>query len=157
MIGRKERKNNVEIYLKKSYIVLTFERENDFFMGNIKSIAFNDKFEHDNIETFMVVWIDAEINKKIENQKAQEQIRAVNKNFKVFENGKQCEKFIRSISSKKEILLIINDIQGQELIPKIHNLQQITTIYIYKEIKQDNEQWINQFSKVSLLCSLYHD
>lgn len=111
-------------------------------MGIIKSKVSDD------VETSIVVWVGGEINKKVESQKVQQRIQKIVSNFKVFEGENECEKYIRSISSKKRILLIINDQQGQKLIPNIHVLQQVTTIYVYCQTKQGNEQWTNQFSKV---------
>jgi len=117
-------------------------------MGNIKSVMFNDVIVHNNVEISIMIWLDADINKKVENQKAQQQLRNIVNRFKTFEDGNECEKYIRSISSKERLLLIVNDQQGREIIPHIHAFRQVTSIYVYCKDKKGNEQWTNQFSKV---------
>jgi len=120
-------------------------------MGNTRSVVSDDVTVRNDVEISIMVWVDAEINKKIENQKAQQQLRTIVNRFKTFEDGNECEKYIRSISSKERLLLIVNDQQGREIVPHIHAFRQVTSIYVYCKDKKGNEQWTNQFSKVKQL------
>ena len=117
-------------------------------MGITKSLMSNDVIVRNDLEISITIWLDAEINKNVENQNAQQQLRTIVNRFKTFEDGNECEKYIRSKSSKERLLLIVNDQQGRQIIPHIHTLQQVTSIYIYCNYKKGNEQWTNQFSKV---------
>ena len=123
-------------------------------MGNTKSLPSEDVIVRNDVEISIIVWLDADINKKVENQKAQQQLRAIVNHLKTFEDGNQCEKYIRSISSKERLLLIVNDQQGREIVPHIHTLRQVISIYVYCKDKKGNEQWINQFSKVKQIFSM---
>jgi hypothetical protein len=117
-------------------------------MGNTKGLPTDDVIVRNDLEISVMVWLDAEINKKIENQTAQHELRTIVNRLKTFEDGHQCEKYIRSISSKERLLLIVDEQQGREIVPHIHALRQVISIYVYCKEKKGNEQWTNQFSKV---------
>jgi len=117
-------------------------------MGIMKSLMSDNVIVHNDVEISITIWLDAEINKKVENQNAQQQLRTIVNRFKTFEDANECEKYIRSKSSKQRLLLIVNDQQGRQIIPHIHALRQVISIYIYCKDKNENEQWTNQFSKV---------
>ena len=107
------------------------------------------------VKSLILVWLDAEVNKNEENRKAQEQFRTIINCLKTFDNRNDCEKYIRSISSKEQILLIVSGRLGRELVPHIHQLPQIISIYVYCQDKKGNEQWANQFTKVKQTNYLY--
>jgi hypothetical protein len=115
-------------------------------MGNKNSVVDDEFNVHNDAEISIIVWLDAEINTKIENQKAQQQLCTIVNRFKTFEDAYECEKYIRTISSKERILLIVNDQQGRQVVSHIHAFRQIISIYVY--CKEKNEQWTKQFSKV---------
>jgi hypothetical protein len=106
-------------------------------------------------EISITVWLDAEVNINEENQKAQQQLLTIINNLKTFDNRNECEKYIRSISSQERLLLIVSGRLGKELVPHIHSLPQVTSIYVYCRDKKGNEQWAIHFTKVKLCHYLY--
>jgi hypothetical protein len=111
-------------------------------------------------ESVIAIWLDAEVNIKEENREAQKKLRTIISRLKTFESRNECEKYIRSISSAERLLLIVSGRFGRELVPDIHSLSQVTSIYVYCRDKKANEQWSNHFTKVKhiiyiLLLHLY--
>jgi hypothetical protein len=101
-----------------------------------------------NLETYFLIWLAAEVNSFNENVKVQQQLRRSINHLTTFDDDKKCEEYIRSVPKDDRIILIVNGQLGQKIVPRIHQLQQISSIYIYCMNKKQNEQWTQQFSKV---------
>ncbi|CAF3118066.1 unnamed protein product [Rotaria socialis] len=84
---------------------------------------------------------------------ALEQIPSSINHIKTFENIIGCEQFIRSLSDDDCIVFIADVPLGQQIIPRIHQLQQVLAIYIYSTEIQSNESWFRQFRKFRGICS----
>ncbi|CAF1200306.1 unnamed protein product [Adineta steineri] len=67
----------------------------------------------------------------------------------IFKELDQCEQYIQSISSSNQLIFIVSNNFGQELIPRIHQLSQVYSIYIYCHHEQEfNQHWTEQYNKV---------
>ena len=123
-------------------------------MGNTSSVVSDDVVISNGVETSVIVLLDAEFN-NVDNEKVQRKLGAIIKRLMVFQDENECEKYIRSISPRGQVLLIVNNQQGQQIVPHIHTLHQLTSIYVYCKDKKDNKEWANNFSKVKHLFSIY--
>jgi len=103
----------------------------------------------DNFETYSLIWLDASINSE-ENLAAQEKFRSSINYLQTFDELNECKKYILSVSSGDRIVLIISGYFGQQLIPEIHHLRQISSIYMYCTNKEFHQQWSIQYNKVIL-------
>jgi hypothetical protein len=106
------------------------------------------KHKNNNSETFLVLWLDATVNNCQENINAQHKLRKSIKHLKTFTDDNHCEQYIRSVSVNNQIILIVSGHLGQMIVPRIHQLQQISSIYVYCMNKAKNEQWSKQYEKV---------
>jgi len=103
--------------------------------------------KYNNFETYSLIWLDAAINSE-ENLAAQEKFRSIINYLQTFDQLNECKKYILSVPSEDRIVLITNDHFGQQLIPEIHHLRQIYSIYIYCTNKEYHQQWSIQYKKV---------
>jgi uncharacterized protein (DUF4213/DUF364 family) len=103
--------------------------------------------EDKNFETYSLVWLDASINSQ-ENRDAQIIIRSTINYLQTFNRLNECETYIRLVSSEDRIVLIVSGHFGQQLVPQIHHLRQVFTIYIYCRNKEFHQQWSQQYNKV---------
>jgi hypothetical protein len=103
----------------------------------------------ENLETFSLLWLDASVNDVQENIDAQQQLRTSINYLKTFEDGDKCEEYIRSVPKDDRIILIISGRFGEIIVPRIHSLRQISSIYVYCKDKKRHETWANQFKKVN--------
>ena len=99
------------------------------------------------VKSFIAVWLDGNINNNEENRKAQVQLGSFIDFLIRVEDINQCEDFVRSRS--EQLILIVNGRLGRELVPKIHPLRHVASIYVYCADKEGNEQWAKHFSKVN--------
>ena len=102
----------------------------------------------DNLETFSLLWLDAQVNTTEENRQAQQKLRKIINHLKTFDDQNQCQQYILSLSPQDRLVLIVSGRLGRQLVPQIHQLRQISSIYIYCMDKQANEQWAKNFTKV---------
>lgn len=104
-----------------------------------------------NLETFVLLWLDEQVDSNEENCHAQKQLRTVINQFKTFTDPIQCEQYISTRSKDDRIILIISGRLGPTIVPRIHHLYEIISIYIYCMNKQINEQWAKAFPKVLII------
>jgi len=104
--------------------------------------------KNNNLETFSLLWLDAAVDTREENRQAQIQLRNIINHLKTFDDENDCQRYILSISPQDRIVLIVSGRLGQIIVPRLHQLRQIISIYIYCTNKQANEQWSKQFTKV---------
>ena len=101
-----------------------------------------------NLETYFLLWLDETVNNSEDNVQAQRQLRTSINQLTSFDNDSDCEKYIHSVSKDDWIVLIVSGRLGQEFVPRIHHLPQISLIYIYCMEKMCHEQWAKPFYKV---------
>ena len=101
-----------------------------------------------NLETFSLIWLDAEVNNDEGNKQTQAKLRQIINHLDVFNDQFQCEQYICSISAEDRIVLIVSGRLGREIVPRIHSLRQISSIYVYCQDRKANEKWAQHFPKV---------
>ncbi|CAF2648846.1 unnamed protein product [Rotaria sp. Silwood2] len=65
-----------------------------------------------------------------------------------FQDVKQCQEYIEKQSQKGRLIMIVSGRLGREIVPSIHKLRQVISIYVYCMDKKSNEQWARNFAKV---------
>lgn len=104
-----------------------------------------------NLETVWQIWLANSIsNTRHIYGDDLERAQSVINHLKTFEDILECEQFIYSIPNNDRIVLIVDDLFGQQIIPRIHDLQQLFAIYVYCIESQSNESWFKQFCKVTI-------
>jgi len=102
-----------------------------------------------NLETFSLVWLDVSINNSEENLDTQRQLRTIINHLRTFEDSHDCEDYIRSVSNHDRIVIIVSGLSGRQLVPRIHYLLQVCSIYVYCMDRKTNEEWTKNFTKVN--------
>lgn len=103
----------------------------------------------DNLETFSLLWLDYDVNKTNENVQAQDELRTIFNQLKTSDDPNRCEQYIRQASAGDRIVLIVSGRLGRQIVPRIHSLSQLLSVYVYCYDEKANEQWSSQFSKVT--------
>ena len=101
-----------------------------------------------NLETFSLVWLDSSINDSEDNRQTQERLRAIINHLLTYEDSVDCEKYIRSVPRDDRIVIIVSGHSGRFLVPRIHPLPQVCSIYVYCMDRKINQQWTKNYSKV---------
>ncbi|CAF2626878.1 unnamed protein product [Rotaria sp. Silwood2] len=114
-------------------------------MGNIFG---SSKLKDDNLETFHLVWLDPAADDTVEDKEGQQLLRTSINHLRKFKDAEKCEHYIQNVSKSDRIIFIVTGRLGQEIMPRIHQLRQISSIYIYCMEKSYHEEWSKEFTKV---------
>lgn len=101
-----------------------------------------------NYETCVVYWLDAEVNKSDHNKSVQKQLRTIVKQVTTFDDLGQCRSTIELFHQPEKLILIVSGRMGQTLVPEIHHLPHLSSIYVYCQDKTLHEQWAKEYFKV---------
>lgn len=98
-------------------------------------------------ESFICVWLDLSVNTTQDNQVTQKELRNLIATLQTFTSDVECETYIKKMNNDKLVLITSGGL-GRRLVPRIHDLPQVSSIYIYCQDKQANEPWASKHSKV---------
>jgi len=106
------------------------------------------QISNENLETFSIFWLDAEVNATEDNRHTQLKLREIINHLKTFDDQDECYQRILSLSTQDRLILIVSGRCGRQLVPQIHHLRQVSSIYVYCMDKKANEQWAKDFIKI---------
>ncbi|CAF1091380.1 unnamed protein product [Didymodactylos carnosus] len=72
--------------------------------------------------------------------------------WKFYHNANDCENLLRSECRGKHVFLISSGQLGQQLVPTVHDLPQLTAVYIHCGDIDRHQKWSRNFKKVKLVC-----
>ena len=101
------------------------------------------------VQNFHLVWLDGNID-KINDEDCRNSItklRQVVNTVNTFTNADECIDFISGIKEEKAFM-ISSGAFGQTTVPVVHDMAQVSTIYIFCGHKARHEQWVKQWPKV---------
>jgi len=100
------------------------------------------------IQNASVIWLDSNINEKNEDcHNTINQLRRVVNTINTFTDTDQCIQFIKNIVDKKTSLIISGSL-GQHIVPHVHNLSQVDSIFIFCANRKRHEQWAKEWPKI---------
>lgn len=100
-----------------------------------------------NLETFSLLWLDSNVHKTQDNITSQVILREAINFLQIFDKADDCEESIRKIKYEK-VVLIVSGRLGRETVPRLHDLPQLNSVYVYCFDKIGNKQWADKYSKV---------
>jgi tetratricopeptide (TPR) repeat protein len=100
-----------------------------------------------NLETFSLIWLDGIVNDSVENIETQQRLRTFINHLKTFQTSANCIQYIESLP-KDRFVLIVSGRLGQEVVPEIHHLRQVYSVYVYCLDKERNERWAKRYPKI---------
>ncbi|CAF0763541.1 unnamed protein product [Adineta steineri] len=114
----------------------------------LKSAESRRRINIQQTQNVLLIWLDSNIDET--NHDCQNTItklrRAVN-NINTFTDGDQCLEFIQTITDSK-VCMIISGSLGQQIVPRVHNMSQVDSIFIFCGNKKHHEQWVKDWSKI---------
>ncbi|CAF3856931.1 unnamed protein product, partial [Rotaria sp. Silwood1] len=99
------------------------------------------------LEIFCLIWLDTNAN-ATEIRDTERSLRSIINHLKKFKDVEQCQKYIKERSQKDRLVMIVSGQLGREIVPAIHKLRQVISIYVYCFDKKSNEEWACKFTKV---------
>ena len=100
------------------------------------------------VQNFLLIWVDANIASSNEDsQKTLQKLRRVVNDINVFSNPEECVTFLEDVNMEKAFVITSGSL-GQQVVPLIHPIAQVDTIYIFCGDKGRHEEWTKSWSKV---------
>jgi tetratricopeptide (TPR) repeat protein len=100
------------------------------------------------VENFLLIWVDANIDQlKKDCQNTSAQLRNIVNDVNICTEPEQCIQFLNDIQNEKAFIIVSGSL-GQHLVPNIHAMSQVDTIYVYCGIKSRHEEWAKNWIKI---------
>jgi tetratricopeptide (TPR) repeat protein len=100
------------------------------------------------VQNVVLIWLDSNADDNNEDcRNTVVQLRRVVNDINTFGDGEQCIQFINTINDNK-VCMIISGSLGEHIVPRVHNMSQVDSIFIFCGNKKYHEQWTKQWSKI---------
>ena len=100
------------------------------------------------IQNFHLVWLDGNINENDDDCRSSiMKLRQVVNTVNTFVDADECIDFISDIE-EENTFMIISAAFGEKIIPIIHDINQVSVIFIFCRNKTHHEKWTKEWSKV---------
>ncbi|CAF3947127.1 unnamed protein product, partial [Rotaria sp. Silwood1] len=102
------------------------------------------------LQTYSLVWTDGSIDQSEEDwQQKFVQVQDVVNDVNIFTESDECIQFLKMIDSGSEkVFLITSAFLGRDLVPEIHDMPQVDTIYIFCGNKSRQMEWAKGWAKI---------
>lgn len=119
---------------------------------NTSDIA--EKFDRiRNLESFSCVWLDENIHETDDSRRTERKLRRVINHLFTCTDPMECEEYIVNTTGER-IVLVVSGTLGQDFLPRIHHLPQLSACYIFCTRISFHQQWSRKYSKVILIVHL---
>ena len=102
------------------------------------------------IQNVLLIWLDENINTKdnFNCPNVIKELEQVVNHVKTFTSTEPCVEFITEEINNEKACMIISGALGERVIPQIHDLLQIDSIFIFCRNEQYHKQWAKAWSKI---------
>jgi len=100
-------------------------------------------------QNVVVIWLDKNIDEdnSTDCRNTIVQLRSVVNTVRTFTDADKCNQFLESMNNEKACM-IISGSMGLGIVPRIHDMFQVDSIFIFCGNKERYEQWANDYSKI---------
>ncbi|CAF0848007.1 unnamed protein product [Adineta steineri] len=100
------------------------------------------------MQTVLLIWLDSNIDENDEDcQYTITKLRHVIDIMYPFTDGEQCIEFIDSLTDEK-VCMVISGSLGKRILPEIHDMPQVDTIFIFCEDEERHRSWTSKWQKI---------
>ncbi|CAF0898279.1 unnamed protein product [Adineta steineri] len=100
------------------------------------------------MQNVLLIWLDSNINETNDDcQNTITKLQCVVNDINTYTNSDECLEFIQTITDKK-ICMIISGSLGQHIVPRVHNMSQVDSIFIFCGNEKYHEQWTKDWPKI---------
>ena len=105
------------------------------------------------VQNVLLIWLDASIDRNTNDcQNTIIHLRRTVNTIQTFTNDQECLQFLEDIVDEKACM-IISGALGQQIVPRIHDLSQVDSIFILCANKRYHEEWAKTWSKIKSVFS----
>jgi tetratricopeptide (TPR) repeat protein len=103
------------------------------------------------VQNALLIWLDANIDEDndADCQNTITQLQRVVNNVNTFTNDDRCIEFIETIdTNNNKACMIISGSFGQQIVPHVHKMSQVDSIFIFCSNKKHHEEWVQDWAKI---------
>ncbi|CAF3996694.1 unnamed protein product [Adineta steineri] len=108
-------------------------------------------YQHVNIQrtqNVLLIWLDSSIDETNEDcQNTIVELQHVMNAVSTYTDSDQCIEFLKTIKDHK-VCMIIPGYLGEQIAPRLHDISEVDSIFIFCGNKNHHEQWAKQWSKI---------
>lgn len=101
-----------------------------------------------NTEKSLLIWFDDAGAYSQEDELLREHLRTMHSNFQFIKSRALFDEYFKSQAPNARVTLIVSGRLGQQLVPNIQSLTQISAIYVYCMDKAMHQKWAINYSIV---------
>jgi hypothetical protein len=99
-------------------------------------------------QNVLLIWLDGTIDGNcVGSRNTITQLRCIVNTIKIFTDSEECIRFLERIDNNK-VCMIISGSLGQHIVPHIHNMSQVNSIYIFCHNVEYHKEWAKRWSKI---------
>jgi tetratricopeptide (TPR) repeat protein len=111
-------------------------------------VSSTNEIVHRRVQNVLLVWLDNNIDNNSDDcQNTITQLRSVMNEINTFTDGEQCIQFIEKTTDNKMCMLISGAL-GQTIVPHVHGMSQMDSIFIFCGNQKLHQEWIRDWSKI---------
>ncbi|CAF1475828.1 unnamed protein product [Adineta steineri] len=116
--------------------------------GLSTSTTVNRHMNMQRMQNVLLIWLDNNINEnKADCSNTIKQLKRVVNNVNTFTDGDQCVEFLQTINNNK-VCMIVSGSLGKHIVPCVHDMSQVDTIFIFCNNQEWHKQWAKQWPKI---------
>lgn len=100
------------------------------------------------VQNVLLIWLDNSIDEGcVDTKHTITQLRRAVNTVKTFTDTEQCIGFIENVGDEKVFMLTSGSL-GQQIVPRLHKMTQVDSIFIFCSDQAKHEQWAKDWSKI---------
>jgi tetratricopeptide (TPR) repeat protein len=100
------------------------------------------------VQNVLLIWLDNNMDDNNDDcRNTVTQLRRAVHNINKFTDGDECVEFLQSMDNDKACMIISGSL-GQHIVPRVHNMSQVDSIFIFCGNKKRHEQWAKEWPKI---------
>ncbi|CAF1500587.1 unnamed protein product [Adineta steineri] len=100
------------------------------------------------VQNVLLIWVDSNIDETNNDcQNTITKLRCAVNDINKFTDADQCFEFIETIVDKKACMIISGSL-GKQIVPHVHNMSQVDSIFIFCDNRKYHKKWAKNWSKI---------
>ncbi|CAF1089796.1 unnamed protein product [Adineta steineri] len=100
------------------------------------------------MQNVLLIWLDSNIDEtNVDCQNTIKKLKRAVNDINTYTDGDQCLEFIHTIVDNK-VFMIISGALGEHIVPRVHNMSQVDSIFIFCSNRKYHQQWVKDWSKI---------
>ncbi|CAF1475934.1 unnamed protein product [Adineta steineri] len=100
------------------------------------------------LQNYTLFWLDSNITPdNADCLNTITQLQSIGYTVRVFDDANECINILNKIK-KQKVLLVVSDELGQNILPRIHDMHQLTTVFVFCNSESNDQSWTKDWIKI---------